>query len=91
MYLLKLPADRKGIEHPLFTFHYVSIKTISYTLDNMFISVFTFHYVSIKTKISDTMKWIQYNLHSTMYLLKLVCKFSDWNFHGQIYIPLCIY
>ena len=53
-----------------FTFHYVSIKTISSTESVPETSLFTFHYVSIKTLISVPTLTPSNNLHSTMYLLK---------------------
>ena len=49
MYLLKLEQDIKSLTSKIFTFHYVSIKTVLFA----------------------PMLQSDFNLHSTMYLLKL--------------------
>ena len=57
-------------ERPIFTFHYVSIKTQTALVGFEPTNTFTFHYVSIKTY--DRCRPAHQNsyLHSTMYLLK---------------------
>ena len=77
MYLLKLNANYVITDPKGFTFHYVSIKTVSGVFFEPFASIFTFHYVSIKTVMvryenADG----SFTLHSTMYLLKHKCSLS---------------
>ena len=50
MYLLKLQSQNEILMNILFTFHYVSIKTIKLDKIVIIIPEFTFHYVSIKTQ-----------------------------------------
>ena len=72
MYLLK-PADTLLSESLLtFTFHYVSIKTVSVYDSYKTIYEFTFHYVSIKTVSEYKEAQNEMHLHSTMYLLKRI-------------------
>ena len=71
MYLLKLIGPPAPAMALIFTFHYVSIKTESVKFLAFTSDIFTFHYVSIKTTVSDTTIVFFFNLHSTMYLLKL--------------------
>ena len=57
-----------------FTFHYVSIKSFtSWDAMSAFIE-FTFHYVSIKSEGLPPSIDVDYNLHSTMYLLNPIAK-----------------
>ena len=73
MYLLKLRLS--GIPTACltkFTFHYVSIKTIYFLIFFIDVTAFTFHYVSIKTHLCSLQFLFQKDLHSTMYLLKLL-------------------
>ena len=55
-----------------FTFHYVSIKTFVNGYCKVLEYLFTFHYVSIKTFLQSDKSFFELNLHSTMYLLKLI-------------------
>ena len=51
---------------------------------------FTFHYVSIKTYLNYSLYNHHYYLHSTMYLLKLVCRAGQTNtwkdLHSTMYL-----
>ena len=71
MYLLK-PAVAVAIAVApcTFTFHYVSIKTITSIATLHMCNIFTFHYVSIKTRKMLRWRSLWFHLHSTMYLLK---------------------
>ena len=56
----------------IFTFHHVSIKTISILVNLWPVYIFTFHHVSIKTfRFCFNSTAFQHS-HSTMYLLKLI-------------------
>ena len=87
MYLLKLISSLVSLcLYNIFTFHYVSIKTIYQALRVTFLSGFTFHYVSIKTDFSSVQIVFICYLHSTMYLLKLsgiptACLTNGFTFH----------
>ena len=71
MYLLKPPLGCGScLTRILFTFHHVSIKTISRSYARVPRSKFTFHHVSIKTSNEDMLPDEQIYSHSTMYLLK---------------------
>ena len=50
MYLLKLNVNRAWLVEGVFTFHYVSIKTVIAVSAPAAEISFTFHYVSIKTQ-----------------------------------------
>ena len=49
MYLLNPIKDPTSLVYVEFTFHYVSIKSLSFATYGLYISKFTFHYVSIKS------------------------------------------
>ena len=49
MYLLNLLGLVFFICYALFTFHYVSIKSVTHLYNDGSITTFTFHYVSIKS------------------------------------------
>ena len=71
MSLLKPGGSRHSDEsEENFTFHYVSIKTLSREEIIAQSQNFTFHYVSIKTDMSLFIKYVVTPLHSTMSLLK---------------------
>ena len=53
----------------IFTFHYVSIKSLGVESMNLELIKFTFHYVSIKSIRQDITTREILDLHSTMYLL----------------------
>ena len=90
MYLLKLIGPPAPAMALIFTFHYVSIKTESVKFLAFTSDIFTFHYVSIKTTVSDTTIVFFFNLHSTMYLLKLICISCiiviNYNLHSTMYL-----
>ena len=92
MYLLKLYFFRLLLMSlSLFTFHYVSIKTLISFFKATTPFLFTFHYVSIKTylKLSYIFHLLSY-LHSTMYLLKLLPLFLSvqiqQDLHSTMYL-----
>ena len=74
----------------IFTFHYVSIKTITEIHDNGNGTIFTFHYVSIKTSAPAQQGLQPHDLHSTMYLLKLIILYlllvMLFNLHSTMYL-----
>ena len=74
----------------LFTFHYVSIKSVLHKVVCSGIIRFTFHYVSIKSYIIRDREGGNTNLHSTMYLLNPGTA-ETIKIIYLIYIPLCIY
>ena len=90
MYLLKRVAACCYTGVVVFTFHYVSIKTLWLCAFGISDISFTFHYVSIKTRYLVRCPLLFLHLHSTMYLLKRFIVFSSLII-TQIYIPLCIY
>ena len=91
MYLLKpKESEYNPYRYTVFTFHYVSIKTTFAHVNSKIVLQFTFHYVSIKTKTAITTGATDVNLHSTMYLLKLLRSVNQ-TLMKYIYIPLCIY
>ena len=51
MYLLKLNLADQYSSAKIFTFHHVSIKTLTEAVITDDITIFTFHHVSIKTHI----------------------------------------
>ena len=70
----------------IFTFHYVSIKSIASKVWTTLPVRFTFHYVSIKSAIAFDDGDGNIDLHSTMYLLNLkIAKklklFPEFTFH----------
>ena len=71
MFLLKLDLRTSEICRGLdFTFHNVSIKTISFHVGALNLFFFTFHNVSIKTIFQHRCPSRGLALHSTMFLLK---------------------
>ena len=74
----------------VFTFHYVSIKTITLKRSLSSAPVFTFHYVSIKTYLRQPSNTALLHLHSTMYLLKLLRQITFiilyMNLHSTMYL-----
>ena len=70
MFLLILALNNLKIAGAdLFTFHYVSINTVSALLDSLERVYFTFHYVSINTRVMVLQDAGELSLHSTMFLL----------------------
>ena len=53
-------------------------------------NTFTSHYVSINSNLIPIAHTARDNLHPTMYLL-IPTSAADFERHGCIYIPLCIY
>ena len=90
MYLLKPTVYVSGLLFPSFTFHYVSIKTFKQATLDINLKSFTFHYVSIKTKQVTKGRMLDFNLHSTMYLLKHKCGVKLWlnviHLHSTMYL-----
>ena len=72
MFLLRPAARVKDYTSASFTFQYVSIKTKKSRIPLPGIISFTFQYVSIKTAIDDLTRGWQNNLHSNMFLLRLL-------------------
>ena len=66
------------------------LKQISESKIKTTIVTFTFHYVSIKTYLNYSLYNHHYYLHSTMYLLKLVCRAGQTNtwkdLHSTMYL-----
>ena len=52
---------------------------------------FTFQYVSIKTLSADRHQFVNPDLHSNMFLLRLLLPVIDFGFSFRIYIPICFY
>ena len=90
MYLLN-PAKVKSFATSMkFTFHYVSIKSLSAYNPTSDMIRFTFHYVSIKSFSARFNKSSVSYLHSTMYLLNRRQEFEDFkkelNLHSTMYL-----
>ena len=84
-----LPYDR-GAWH-VFTFHNVSINTMSAAKEYIKDSVFTFHNVSINTRgLGVPELGGELTLHSTMFLLILFSN-ADSGYCFALYIPQCFY
>ena len=73
MFLLRLAAvSRQLCGFCLFTFQYVSIKTILNSQSDYTGDTFTFQYVSIKTVLYRELFVNGFDLHSNMFLLRLL-------------------
>ena len=91
MYLLNLAAlqgcDASEI---IFTFHYVSIKSIWRRNIMAKVYIFTFHYVSIKSQSPHRLYTVCRYLHSTMYLLnrqiRIYTRKWRYNLHSTMYL-----
>ena len=90
MYLLKRNPTKRFVYADKFTFHHVSIKTISDTFELFF--TYNLHstmYLLKHTLIDEGVKGI-INLHSTMYLLKLTSQnmvsIGNMNLHSTMYL-----
>ena len=70
MYLLKPAWNILMSGRSVFTFHHVSIKTVTSSTPAPSLLVFTFHHVSIKTDSQNQIEFHHEHSHSTMYLLK---------------------
>ena len=63
MYLLNPIKDPTSLVYVEFTFHYVSIKSLSFATYGLYISKFTFHYVSIKSEIDYKLYCLYYKIY----------------------------
>ena len=90
MYLLNPSQEERVIKGKKFTFHYVSIKSISSNILFLLSSVFTFHYVSIKSRAENVgnKPLFEFTFHYvSIKSRKTTGRAACW----IIYIPLCIY
>ena len=90
MFLLILVPVTPDAYSLLFTFHNVSINSLSFLLFNDSALLFTFHNVSINSQSKKAIKQMRKNLHSTMFLL-IQDNDSIYERIYDIYIPQCFY
>ena len=85
-----LSPSSLGRQLNVFTFHYVSISTLTIFLSSSLYPIFTFHYVSISTKspITSEISPYEFTFH---YVSISTHSPSHWSSDNYIYIPLCIY
>ena len=73
-----------------FTFYYIYIKTPLFPSSTLSYALFTFYYIYIKTNYYMDIQHYIHNLHSTIFILKLIDEVENSS-SNDIYILLYLY